>query len=129
MKWKMLFLLFPVTAWSFCIIGKWSPINSPEVVIDVQEKTVIGLLDNDKSVQMDIQYLWEDRLQLDNVQLIQRPSDWYNVVKYRSFIKIFQKIKQYGLLCQIYFLNNNHLIVEPQIGKETFKLMLMRIEK
>lgn len=124
-----MFFLFPMASCSFCLLGSWRPANLPEVVIHIQEQTVIGVWDQDKSVEMDIQKLVPNKIELKNMRVKQRPSDWYNVMKYKSFLGMFQKIKQYGLLCQLSFLDNDNVVVEPTIGKESFKFLMFRIEK
>jgi hypothetical protein len=127
MKWKFLLIFFPVGTCSFSFIGKWRVMD---VIIDAKETHVIGTINENKSiVEMEIKEYSTDKIVLDNLNIIKKPKDWFNVVKYKNHVDIFRKIKKEGLVCGLSFIDENNLMVEPQIGEEDCRFVLLRIKK
>ena len=124
----MFFLLLPAKIVSFSpILGKWRPNNAPNVVFHVMENKIIGTMDNKHSVKMEIMEHNRNKIFLDNLQLIRKPQDWFNVFKYQEYLNLFQKIKQNGILCQILFLDENQLEIGSLIGDIRYTIFLEKI--
>lgn len=58
-------------------------------------------------------------IELDDIEVVQKPSDWFNFNKYYFFIKQFRLIKQLGLKLDIKFSNDEtEAEVDCLIGDE-----------
>lgn len=55
---------------------------------------------------------------LQQPQVERKPSDWYNVVKYSTFIRYFHKIQKHGMVIWCQILNDNEMIISGSIGDE-----------
>lgn len=91
------------------------------------ENKIIGTMDNKHSVKMEIMEHNRNKIFLDNLQLIRKPQDWFNVFKYQEYLNLFQKIKQNGILCQILFLDENQLEIGSLIGDIRYTIFLEKI--
>lgn len=131
MKWALIGFLFPLTLSAFPLLGIWKPYNYPEdFTIHVDKTSVYGNINTDPYIEMRIANCDDYIIELNNIQVLQRPSDWYNVKKYKPYIQIFKKIKQYGnrVLCNFSFLDQDILLIEPQIGEEKYQFQLCRVQ-
>jgi hypothetical protein len=129
MKWRFLLLCFPFSASSFStgLLGKWKPNNIPNIMINVMEDKVIGTMDDKHSVEMEIMKKDEDEIFLDKIQLKRKPADWFNVIKYKKYITIFQKIRRYGIVCQLSFMDEKNLKILSKIGDESHHFLLEKM--
>lgn len=129
MKWKVWFLLFPTATVSFPsgLLGKWRPDNLPNIMIHVMDQCVVGTMNEKHTVQMDIRYQKTHEIILDNIQLQKKPSDWFNVVKYKDYIRIYKKIKEYGITCNFSFRDEKNLEIWSKIGEEKYQFLLQKI--
>jgi len=126
MKWKILLIFFPVGACSFSFVGKWRVSN---IIIDAKETHIIGTINENKTImEMEIKEYNTDKIVLENLHIIKRPKDWFNLVKYKDHLDIFNKIKKEGLVCGLSFIDEDNLVVEPQIGDEDYRFVLLRVE-
>lgn len=130
MKWKTLLILFPVATWSFSFIGKWKPENLANIIIHAKETHVIGIVSENKSIiKMEIKEYDKKKIVLNNINVVKKPFDWLNLAKYKDYIGIFNKIQNEGLVCEFDFLDENNLIINPQIGEENYKFILNRLDE
>jgi len=129
MKWRFLLIFFPLSASSFSpgLLGKWKPDNLPNIMIHVKEDSVIGTMDDKHSVEMEIVKTEEEEIFLDKIQLKQKPADWFNVIKYKKYITVFQKIRKHGIVCQLFFMDENNLKILSTIGDESHHFLLEKI--
>lgn len=61
---------------------------------------------------------------LQEPQVEQKPSDWYNVVKYSMFIHYFYKIQQHGMVVWVQLLDADQMQVSCSIGDEYWQSIL-----
>lgn len=131
MKWKiLLFIFFPATvvvSFSVGVLGRWRPGQLPSIMIHVMEEKVVGTVDDRHSVEMTIVRHNKNKIWLDNIQLKKKPSDWFNVIKYKDYIDIFRKIRKMGVACQYDFVDENNLEILSTIGDEQYKFILKKI--
>lgn len=129
MKWKILFLFFPVATVSFStgILGKWRPDNLSNVMIHVMNEKVVGTMDDKHSVEMEIMKQNQQEIVLGRIQLKQKPSDWFNIIKYKDYIALFRKIQQLGIVCKYGFLDEKNLEISSKIGEEEYQFLLEKI--
>jgi hypothetical protein len=131
MKWKiLLFIFFPATvvvSFSVGVLGRWRPGQLPGIMIHVMEEKVVGTVDDRHSVEMTIVRHNKNKIWLDNIQLKKKPSDWFNVIKYKDYIDIFRKIRKMGVACQYDFVDENNLEILSTIGDEQYKFILKKI--
>lgn len=130
MKWKsLLFIFFPAVVVSFStgIMGKWRPGHLTNVMIHVMEEKVVGTMDEKHCVEMTIVKHDPHEICLDNIQLKQKPFDWFNVIKYKEYIDIFRKIRQYGITCQYGFIDEKNLEISSKIGENEYRFLLEKI--
>lgn len=132
MKW-ILFLFFPLTLSAFSIVGIWKPKNYRDFTINVEKDNVYGVMNRNPYIEMKLVRTdtnQEGLIKLEDIKIIQKPSDWYNITKYKPYIKIFQKVKESGKVeCRFSFLDEDRLMVEPQVGKEKYRFILCREKK
>lgn len=129
MKWKILVFFFPVATVSFSIgiLGKWRPDNLSNVMIHVMDEKVVGTMDEKHSVEMEIMKQNKHEIVLGRIKLKQKPSDWFNVIKYKEYIDIFRKIREFGIVCKYGFLDEKNLEISSKIGEEEYRFLLEKI--
>lgn len=129
MKLKLRFLvaLFCRAVMSYPIVGKWVPTNMSGVILDVSETHVIGTMNEKESVEMKIVGLNEKIFTLNDLRIRKKPADWFNAIKYKDHIDMFQKIKHYGIVCHFNFINNGDILeIRPKIGESEYEFILTR---
>lgn len=130
MKWGSVLglILLPMTSWSFSLTGTWRPENITNIMINVQEKAVVGTMtDNNSEVHIDIGDSQQTMLWLNNIRLVRKPWDWYNFYKYKQYIHIFRQIQKHdGIMCGYMFIDKDNILVEPYIGNDKHQFMLLR---
>lgn len=109
------------------LLGKWQPDNLPNIMIHVMDQCVVGTMNEKHSIQMDIKDQKKHEIVLDNIQLRKKPLDWFNVVKYKDYIYIFQKIQEYGIVCRFSFLDEKSLEIWSKIGEKKYRFLLQKI--
>lgn len=125
MKLWVRWFFFPLmTVGAFSLFGTWHMGN---VRFNIQEHVVTGTA-NHSIIQMDF-HPYHDPPRLRNLRVVKRPSDWYNVAKYRDYISVFTRVLQEkeGIVCHYSFLGEDRLLVEPQIGKDRHPFLLHRV--
>lgn len=130
MKWKSIagLIFLPMTSWSFSLMGTWRPKNLTNIMINIQEKAVIGVMsDNNSEIHIDIKDTCQEVIWLNNIRIVKKPSDWYNYKKYKDYINIFQQIQKVdGIICGYMFIDKDNILVEPHIGNDKHQFMLLR---
>lgn len=126
MRWKILFF-FPITIKAFRLFGVWNIENQKNIVIYVKENHIEGVMNEKQSVEMEITKINENTIFLDNMKVLKRPADWFNIIKYKNYIDIFKKIRHHGIVCEYYFKDENNIHVKPHIGDERFEMILYRL--
>lgn len=130
MKWKiLLFMFFPATIVSFStgILGKWRPNNLSNVMIHVMNEKIVGTMDDKHSVEMEIMKQNQQEVVLGRIQLKEKPSDWFNIIKYKEYINLFRKIREFGIVCKYGFLDEKSLEISSKIGEEEYRFLLEKI--
>lgn len=129
LNWKVGFLVMQVVAVAFPtgLLGKWRPDNLSNILIHVTDQSIMGTMDEKHSVWMEIKDQKTHEIFLDNLQVKKKPVDWFNVVKYRDHIRIFQKIQQNGIVFQYTFLDEKSLEIRSKIGEENHRFILLKI--
>lgn len=110
---------------SYPLMGRWVA-NIPGVVVDIGKTHVIGTVNEKESVEMKIVRTGENTVALNDLRVRKKPPDWFNIVKYKNHFDIFQKIKQYGLICHFHFIDHDLLEVRPEIGDSVYEFTLSR---
>lgn len=98
-------------------------------MIHVVDKNIIGTMNDKQAIEMNIIDHDQNKIVLNNLKIKQKPPDWFNIVKYKDYIKIFQKVRQYGIVCDICFLDEDSLEIKSQIGEQYFQFILSRIQQ
>ena len=96
-------------------------------MIHVMDKKVVGTMDDRHSVEMEIVKHDTHEICLGNIQLKQKPSDWFNIIKYKDYINLFRKIKQLGIVCEYGLLDENSLEVSSKVGEQEYRILLEKI--
>lgn len=130
MKWIRICFFFPLTLSAFPLLGTWKPSHYHDLSISIEKDVVYGNMDTNPYIEMKIITHGQDRVELNNIQILQKPRDWYNFSKYKPYIQIFQKIQQCGrLICMFSFLEKDVVLLEPQIGEDRFQFVLCRVDE
>jgi hypothetical protein len=103
------------------IIGKWrikDHISSP--IFTVNENKITS---TNGSGIMRGSYKWvcdknKTMIELEDIEVVQKPPDWFNFNKYYFFIKQFRLVQQMGLKLDIKVLNETEAEVDCLIGDE-----------
>ena len=86
---------------SFVPPGKWVIQNREFPYFMVEKKNDILTISNNSVIRMSTKnWFCEDdtyTFELDNLRLIKKPNDWYNIKKYFRYITIYNKIRSDGL--------------------------------
>ena len=72
--------------------------------------------------------LEKNRVRLFNFQVVKKPPDWYNVSKYKSYIRIFKKIQKDGLECEVSFMDPNRVRVGSLVDGKHYEFFMLRME-
>lgn len=122
-------LLFPAMVGSFStgILGKWRPGHLTNVMIHVMEEKVVGTMDDKHSVEMKIIKQDMHEICLDDIQLKQKSLVWFNVIKFKEYINIFQKIRQFGITCQYDFVDEKSIEILSKIGNNEYRFYLEKV--
>lgn len=125
----MILFFFPMSLSAFTLLGKWKPPNHHEFTIHVEKETVCGIMNKNPYIEMNLINKGHDLIELNDIKIIRKPPDWYNIKKYQQYIQIFKKIKEDDnrVICNFVFLEQDILLIEPQIGEEKYKFILCRI--
>ena len=119
-------MLIPSWAWSFVISGLWKTNN---VLIHIQDNKLTGMFQQ-SIVEMNIDcHLEKNKVRLFNFQVVKKPSDWYNVSKYKGYMRIFQKIKKDGLECELSFIEKDMVRVGSFVEGKQYELFLSRMKE
>lgn len=125
MKWCIIILLLCRIAAAFTISGIWRP-SHYDVGISVDDETVYGIINDKQYIKMTIVDRHADLIQLGDIQLLCKPPDWYNIVKYKYFLDTYNKIKKHGIVCRYSVVDNDNMVVEPHIGDDRHRFILYR---
>lgn len=119
-------MLIPSWAWSFVISGLWKTNN---VLIHIQDNKLTGMFQQ-SIVEMNIDcHLEKNKVRLFNFQVVKKPSDWYNLSKYKRYMRIFQKIKKDGLECELSFIEKDMVRVGSFVEGKQYELFLSRMKE
>lgn len=119
-----LWMMWMGNAWSFVLSGLWKANN---LLVRIQQDKLTGIFDH-SIMEMNIDCdLDKNRVRLFNFQVVKRPPDWYNVSKYKSYIRIYKKIQKDGLECEVSFMDPNRLRVGSLVDGKHYEFFMSRM--
>lgn len=122
----LLWMMWVGTAWSFVLSGLWRTNN---LVVRIHEDKLTGIFHH-SIMEMNIDCdLDKNKVRLFNFQVVKRPPDWYNVSKYKPYLRIFEKIKKNGLECEVSFMDRNMMRVGSLVEGKRYEFLLSRMEE
>lgn len=118
------FFQIPLLLNAFSIKGLWIA-NSvqPQPQFIVQENRITSSLNNGKismipNILEVIPHNSTLVISLKEPQIEKKPNDWYNFVKYSTFIHYYQKIQKHGLILWVHMTEIDQVNVSFCIGNE-----------
>lgn len=125
---RFLFILvgYLFTEATSLLYGKWRVHGRADIQFEVDEtqiKSYVGnggiLKINHKSSRIQTE---ESRfhLQLNNLEIIKRPSDWYNAPKYAASIALYHRLKKDFLELDLFFLNETSFRATVKVGEQEY---------
>lgn len=120
------------------LLGPWKILGFQDISFQVDEKHVVSHLEKGGIIRMKhnlcfasistLNHSKEDNffLELNTLEIVKRPSDWYNFPKYRNVLPLFHKIKKEKILLSLQWQDGDTLIVKPKIGtNESFEPFIL----
>jgi hypothetical protein len=96
--------------------GIWRIPDRMDPVFNIQKDVITT---HAESAIITMKPAWRERqIQLSNLTIVKRPSDWMNIVKYRKKIGYYNEIKQHGLLLNLTFINETFVRIQTKILDE-----------
>lgn len=113
---------------SFVLHGFWKIHNySYFPIMEINNDKIIT---HTGSSIMSMRSTWKlesNTLKLDNLSMIQLPSDWMNIFKYKNKLKYYNYISSNGLLVDILSYNDSFIDCKFRIFDQDIKLLLEKI--
>lgn len=112
-----------VVASPYVLNGLW--IMQKGISFKISKDLVTSISEYGSEVSMRLRkYTEEDdftiRLELEQLEIIHKPVDWYNAAKYMKHIRYLKKIRKHGISTEIFFtsLKKDQVLVKATIGDE-----------
>lgn len=103
------------------LYGNWL-IKGTSVELSLDQRFLTSFVENGGILQMShtIEPLVDQEfvIELDDFLIVKRPTDWYNLNKYRYAIPFVHKIKKKRLWIQLRLLDENTLVANPFLGSK-----------
>lgn len=116
---------------SFVPPGKWVIQNREYPYFLIEKKNDITTFSDNSVILMSTKnWIHENdtlAFELDNLRLVKKPDDWYNIKKYFRYISIYNKIKSQGL--KIYLqISKDEAEVMYRFEEKEYIFVLKKIE-
>ena len=127
--------LFVLGVCSFPLQGLWvahDVAKAPLFQIDADKITTIsdtGSLSMTPEVVEFMPHNGTIFLSLGQLKIEKKPSDWYNVAKYFSFLHYFKKIQEHGMLVWVETIDTDRVMISCRIGDQNWNSLFQLVRK
>lgn len=101
-------------AFALPITGRWKPVNHSNIAVVVADHEVFGTMqDGGATVRVRADHDPASALvRLTDIDVVRRPSDWYNAAKYSPFVGIYRQLKAGGAECGVGLVDDRTVVVD-----------------